>query len=168
VHVMPLDDQRGGARHHFSIGSGGKGILLEIPAYLRPSEGEQLFFLCFRIHCCTWAYAHLLQPGTLLGLPCCYCCVFHHIIALHHPVGSQTSQKKKIYISTILHLSHLFYVMLQFLWVIALHACTHTLLLEQCHLFISMETVTVTKNTTPFDRANSQLQSSIFQHRHTH
>ena len=95
VHVMPLDDQRGGARHHFSIGSGGKGILLEIPAYLRPSEGEQLFFLCFRIHCCTWAYAHLLQPGTLLGLPCCYCCVFHHIIALHHPVGSQTSQKKK-------------------------------------------------------------------------
>jgi len=95
VHVMPLDDQRGGARHHFSVGSGGKGILLEIPAYLRPSEGEQLFFLCFRIHCCTWAYAHLLQPGTLLGLPCCYCCVFHHIIALHHPVGSQTSQKKK-------------------------------------------------------------------------
>ena len=90
---------------HLSAISGDESILLEIPAYLRLSEGKQLlsfvsvpivvaseqiltycslgpFFLCFCIqHCCTWVYLHLLQPGALL--PCCYCCVSHHIIALH-------------------------------------------------------------------------------------
>jgi len=67
---------------HLSAISGDESILLEIPAYLRPSKGKQLFFLCFCIqHCCTWVYLHLLQPGALL--PCCYCCVSHHIIALH-------------------------------------------------------------------------------------
>ena len=29
-------------RPHLRVGSGGKGILLEIPAYLRLSEGKQL------------------------------------------------------------------------------------------------------------------------------
>lgn len=33
------------SRLHLRLGSGGKGISLEIPAYLRPSEGGQILFL---------------------------------------------------------------------------------------------------------------------------
>jgi len=33
-------------RPHLRVGQGGKGILLEIPAYLRFSKGKQFFFLC--------------------------------------------------------------------------------------------------------------------------
>jgi len=44
VQAVPLSDWKDPAlpRHHFRVGSGGKGILLVIPAYLRPSEGKQL------------------------------------------------------------------------------------------------------------------------------
>jgi len=45
---------------------------MEIPMYLRPSEGEQHFFLCFCVcNCCCWAYPHFLQlvdSATLLSL----------------------------------------------------------------------------------------------------
>ena len=60
VHAMHLSDQKGWSqdpplpRPHLRVGSGGKSILLEIPAHLRPSKGKQIFFLCFCIHvCCT-------------------------------------------------------------------------------------------------------------------
>jgi len=63
------------------VGSGGRVILLEIPAYLRPSEGKQPFFLCFCVHsCCSWAYPLLLRPTT--SPPCYYCCAFCSTIVL--------------------------------------------------------------------------------------
>jgi len=46
VHAMQLSDEKGWSqdsplsRPHFRVGSGSKGILLEIPAYLRPSKGK--------------------------------------------------------------------------------------------------------------------------------
>ena len=51
VHSMPLGYWQGWnqdpslPRHHLRAGSGGKGIFLEILAYLMPSEGKQLLFL---------------------------------------------------------------------------------------------------------------------------
>jgi len=62
VHAMLLSDRKGWSqdpslpRSHLRVGSGGKGILLEILTYLRPYKGKQMFFLfvCFCIHgCCT-------------------------------------------------------------------------------------------------------------------
>jgi len=50
VHAMYLSDWKGWSqdpllpRPHVKAGSGGKGILLEIPMYLRPSEGKQMLF----------------------------------------------------------------------------------------------------------------------------
>jgi len=67
---------------HLRAGSGGTGISLEIPAYLRPSfvSPSICFFLCFCIHgCCIWACSHLLQPRMV---PLCYCCTFHHITGM--------------------------------------------------------------------------------------
>ena len=59
LHAMHLSDQKGWSQDpslpkpHLRVGSGGEGTLLEIPAYWRPSEGEQLFFLCFQmLRCC--------------------------------------------------------------------------------------------------------------------
>jgi len=49
AHAVQLSDQKGCSqdpplpRPHLRAGSGGKGILLEIPADLRPSKGKQLF-----------------------------------------------------------------------------------------------------------------------------
>ena len=63
VHAMNLSDRKGWSqnsplpRPHLRVGSGGKGILLEIPAYWRPSKRKQFFFLCFCIHSfCIWAW----------------------------------------------------------------------------------------------------------------
>ena len=68
-------------RPHLRFGSRAEGILLEIPAYLRPSEGKQPFFLCFCVHsCCSWAYPLLLRPTT--SPPCYYCCAFCSTIVL--------------------------------------------------------------------------------------
>ena len=50
VHVMYLRDWKGRSqdaplpRPHLRVGSGSKGISLEIPVYLRPSKGKQIFF----------------------------------------------------------------------------------------------------------------------------
>ena len=47
----PVSDQKGWSqdlphpRPHLRVGSGGKGILLEIPVYVRPSEDKQLLSL---------------------------------------------------------------------------------------------------------------------------
>ena len=49
VHAMHLSDWKEWSqdpplpRPHSMAGSGGRGILLEIPAYLGPSKGKQLF-----------------------------------------------------------------------------------------------------------------------------
>ena len=58
LRAMHLSDQKGWSqdpslpRLHVRVGSGGKGISLEIPAYLRPSKGKQiLFFVCVQ-SCC--------------------------------------------------------------------------------------------------------------------
>jgi len=46
VNVMPLSDQKDWSqdpllpRPHLRVGSGGKGISVEIPVYVRPSEGK--------------------------------------------------------------------------------------------------------------------------------
>jgi len=50
VQAMQLSGQKGWSqdpprpRPHLRAGSGGKGVLLESPAYLRPFKGKQLFF----------------------------------------------------------------------------------------------------------------------------
>ena len=50
MHAVYLSDWKGWSqdaplpRPHLRVGSGGEGILLQIPAYLRPSEGKQFFF----------------------------------------------------------------------------------------------------------------------------
>jgi len=50
MYAVHLSDQKGWSQDpplpspHLRVGSGGKVILLEIPAYLRPSAGKQLFF----------------------------------------------------------------------------------------------------------------------------
>jgi len=74
-------------RPHLRVGSGGDGSLLEIPAYLRCSEGKQLFFLRFSAHsCCICSCPCLVQLRTLpLHY---YCCTFPHIIVLHHCCAS--------------------------------------------------------------------------------
>jgi len=48
--VKPLSIHLIHPRPHLRVGSGGEGILLEIPLYLRPFKGEQMFFL----HICPW------------------------------------------------------------------------------------------------------------------
>ena len=58
LYAMHLSDWEGWSqdpplpRPHLKVCSGGKGISLEIPAYLRPSKGKQIFFLSFCIHSC--------------------------------------------------------------------------------------------------------------------
>jgi len=53
VHAMHPSDQKGWSqdaaipRPHLRVGSGGMAVLLEIPAYLRPSKGMQIFFPLF-------------------------------------------------------------------------------------------------------------------------
>ena len=48
LHAIHLSNQKGWSqdsplpRPHLRVGSGGKGTLLEIPAYLRPSKDKQL------------------------------------------------------------------------------------------------------------------------------
>ena len=61
---------------HLRVGSGQEGILLEIPAYLRPSEGKQLLsFVSCVCDCCIWANPNLLHPRA--SLLCCHWCTFH-------------------------------------------------------------------------------------------
>ena len=59
---------------HLRAGSGGESNLLEIPEYLRPSEGKQLFFPLF-------LYLGLLHLGKSL-LFCCRCSAFHCVTVL--------------------------------------------------------------------------------------
>jgi len=53
VHTMLLSDWKGWSqdpplpRTHLRVGSGGEGVWLELPTYLRPFKGKQLFFLSF-------------------------------------------------------------------------------------------------------------------------
>jgi len=84
---MPPSDWKGWSldpplpRPHLRAGSRGEGVLLEIPAYLWPANGKQIFFLCFCVcGCCVWACPHLLQPRIVP--PHYYCCTFQHIITL--------------------------------------------------------------------------------------
>jgi len=88
VYAMYLRDQKGddGARIHpfqtsFKVGSGGRGILLEIPVCLRYSKGKQIFF--FPLFLCQWLLylgLSLLQLRTLL--PCYHCCALRCILML--------------------------------------------------------------------------------------
>ena len=79
MYAMYLSDWKGRSqvptlpRPHLRVGSGGKDILLEIPAYLRPSKGKQIFFFSFvSVSVSIWAYPCLLQlkTATPLLLPC--------------------------------------------------------------------------------------------------
>ena len=87
LYAIHLSDQKGWSqdpplpRPHLRVGSGSKDVSLEIPAYMRSSKGKQAFFLYFCMcHCYMWVCPHLLQSKIVLH--CCYCCTFHHIIAL--------------------------------------------------------------------------------------
>ena len=63
-------------RLYLRVGSGCKGILLEISAYLRVSKGKQILSF-ISVPLAIWANPHLLQPRTLLL--CCHCCAFYCI-----------------------------------------------------------------------------------------
>jgi len=87
VHAVHLSDRKGWSqdpslpRPYLRVGSGGTGISLEIPAYLRPSKGEQM--LSFVSVPMAAAFEHIL---TCYSLGVCYSAiiaVFHHITALH-------------------------------------------------------------------------------------
>jgi len=85
LHAIHLSDWKGCSqdpplpRPHLRVGSRGKGIVLEIPAYWRSSKGKQFFFFCFCVPtCCIWACSHLLQPRIVLL--CYYCYTFHRVI----------------------------------------------------------------------------------------
>jgi len=67
LYAMYLSDLKGWSqdpplpRPHLRVGSGGRSILLEIPAYLRPSKGKHFFFFYFCVHgCCIWFCSPLL------------------------------------------------------------------------------------------------------------
>ena len=86
-------------RPHLMVCSGGKAILLEIPAYLRPSKSKQIFFfLCFcAFGCCIWPNPHLLQSRTLLLRY--HCCVFHCICTWSEDnVGNDVIHKSVSYV----------------------------------------------------------------------
>jgi len=53
-------------RPRLRVSSGGKGIVLEIPVYLRPSKGKLLYF--FALGCCVWAYPWLAAASDLAVL----------------------------------------------------------------------------------------------------
>ena len=85
MHAVHLSDQKGWSQDphpHLRIGSGGKGILLEIPAYLRSSKGKQLFFsfvsastaatLGLILICCSQRFCHHAIGGD----------IFHHFVML--------------------------------------------------------------------------------------
>ena len=73
VQAMHLSDWEGWnqdpplPRPHLRIGSGSEGILLEMPAYLRPFKGKQLFFFISAsvavafglvLRCCSQSLCH--------------------------------------------------------------------------------------------------------------
>ena len=78
VQAMQLSDWNGWSqdsplpRPHLRVGRGGKGILLEIPAFLRFSEGKQ--FLSF-IPVLTAVIFEQILPCCSLG-PCCSAVIF--------------------------------------------------------------------------------------------
>ena len=86
LHVMYLSDQKGWilapalSRPLVRVGSGGKGILLEIFVYLRPSEGKQC--LSFVSVLAAVVFEHFL---TCYGLgPCCSAVLAVLSITLQH------------------------------------------------------------------------------------
>ena len=87
VHAMHLSDQKGWSqdpllpRPHLRVGSGGEGVLLEIPAYLRPSKGKQTFSfvsvptaaaLGLILTCCSLGPCY----STVNGVLSCYSVLF--------------------------------------------------------------------------------------------
>jgi len=81
VHAMTLSDWNGCSqdpplpRPHLRAGSGGKGFSLEIPAYLRPSKGEQI--LSFVSVSMAATFECILTCCSLgLQLLCCHCYAF--------------------------------------------------------------------------------------------
>ena len=64
IHAVHLSDQKGWSqdpplpRPHLRVGSGGKGISLEIPADLRPFKDKQFLFPLCIYGCCVWACSH--------------------------------------------------------------------------------------------------------------
>jgi len=89
MHAVHLSDWKGWGqdpplpRPHLWVCGGGKGILLEMCAYLRPSKGKQLFSFDFYVHSSCWCFSacpHLGQPKTWLSHY--YHCTFCHILVL--------------------------------------------------------------------------------------
>jgi len=82
VHAMQLSDQKGWSqdpplpRPHLRVGSGGKEILLELPACPRPSEGRQLFISVLT----AFVFEQILTCRSL-G-PCCSAFIAELSIAL--------------------------------------------------------------------------------------
>jgi len=58
VHAMYVSDWKAWSQDPplptpcLGVGRGGESVLLEILAYVRPSEGKQFFFVCFCVHSC--------------------------------------------------------------------------------------------------------------------
>ena len=81
MHVMYLSEWKGWSqdpplpRSHLRVGRGGKGILLEIPTHLKPSEGKQI--LSFVSVPMAVAFDQILAL-----LLCCCRLAFHHVTGL--------------------------------------------------------------------------------------
>ena len=67
-------------RPHLRVGSGGEGILLEIPVYLRPSKGKQLISFVFVPIAA--AFGHILT--------CCSLGLYFPTITVVFPIALQS------------------------------------------------------------------------------
>ena len=77
MHAVPLSDWKGwilAPRLYVRVGSGGKGFLLEFPAYLTSSKGKQLFSFVSAstaavfgliLTCCSVGFCHPLIIAVL-------------------------------------------------------------------------------------------------------
>jgi len=94
VYAMHLSDWEGWSqdpplpRPHLRVGSGNKSNLLEIPVYLKFSEGKQL--LSFISVPMAVVFEQVFICCNSLG-PCCYCCAF---CMLHHPTVIQKNPQE--------------------------------------------------------------------------
>jgi len=107
--AMYLSDWKGWSQDpplskpHLRVGSGSKGILLEICAYLRPSEGKQLFS---SVSAFTVAALELILTCCSLRL-CCSAIVAVFSVVLQH-YSTKFNSRCNLYHSPVMKGLHLF------------------------------------------------------------
>lgn len=88
-------------RLHWSVGSGGEGMLPADPCLPEVFWRYVSAFIYSHILCChIWANAHSLLPGILLY--CCHCCALH-CITLGKPGRYDSSVLRMDYLKRLMH-----------------------------------------------------------------